>query len=237
VGESPDDLLHGGAEVGPVGEDDVDIVELEALERGLHSLQKVLPGHPAVIGTLSSPEDLGGDDVITPLPAQLLQGVTHDPLGIAHVGAVGLGVVEEVDPALKGQLHALGAALQGEKESEEGGGRERKREKRAAARLCLPQISLHRFPRPQLEEKKKKKKKKKNKMKCQGDIRRREGIHGEDVAVGGHRSHLSKGGGKDRKFDLGGSHLLKKRPRDRRWIDRWGVLRLRAETFRPVLPR
>ena len=95
-------LLDGRGCVGAVAVDDVDVVHVEALERALEPLDDVLPGESLVVGPLSSPEELGGDDDIGAAPAQVPDGLAHDLLGAA-VG-VDLGVVEEVDPHVAARL-------------------------------------------------------------------------------------------------------------------------------------
>lgn len=43
----------------------------------LHALNNMLPGQALVVGSLASPEDLGGNDVVRALPLQLLFGVAR----------------------------------------------------------------------------------------------------------------------------------------------------------------
>ena len=43
----------------------------------LHALNDMLPGQALVIGSLASPEDFGGNDVVRALPLQLLFGIAH----------------------------------------------------------------------------------------------------------------------------------------------------------------
>lgn len=55
-----------------------------------------------VVGSGAAPEELGGDDDVGSLPAELADGLAHDLFGSA-VG-VDLGVVEEVDTVVAAAL-------------------------------------------------------------------------------------------------------------------------------------
>ncbi len=104
-----DGFLDGGVEVGAVAEDQVDVVELEALQRGVGALDDVFAGEAAVVRAFAAPVDLGGDDVVGAFPAGLGEDGAHDFLGDA-VG-VDLGVVEEVDAGVPGGVHAFGGEV------------------------------------------------------------------------------------------------------------------------------
>ena len=65
----------------------------------------VLPRETALGGELAAPEDLGGDAVSVAREPELLQRAPHDALGLT--GGVRLGVVEEVDAGLEGELEQL----------------------------------------------------------------------------------------------------------------------------------
>jgi hypothetical protein len=95
-------LLDGRGGVGAVAVDDVDVVHVEAAERGAEALDDVLAGEALVVGALAAPEELGGDDDVGAAPAQVPDGLAHDLLGAA-VG-VHLGVVEEVDARVPARL-------------------------------------------------------------------------------------------------------------------------------------
>jgi hypothetical protein len=74
---------------------------------GVHevlAVERVLHVDHAVV---DAPEDLGGDHVAVALPPELGDGIAHDLLALA--ARVGLGVVEEVHPALlgSGELQSL----------------------------------------------------------------------------------------------------------------------------------
>lgn len=62
----------------------------------------MLSRKPLVIGTRTSPKDLGGNDYIGALPSKLPNGLTHDLLGSA-IG-VDFGVVEEIDAVVTAAL-------------------------------------------------------------------------------------------------------------------------------------
>lgn len=70
VVEAANSLFHGRAEIRAVGEDDVDVVHLEALKRVVHPLNKVFATHaPAVRAfTATAKEDLGDDDQLAAFP-------------------------------------------------------------------------------------------------------------------------------------------------------------------------
>ena len=68
-----------------MGEDDINVVELEVLQALQSSLDNVLPGKTSgVVGLFSvgTEEDLGGDDDVSSVPAELLDDTTHLPLGL-----------------------------------------------------------------------------------------------------------------------------------------------------------
>ena len=116
--EAPDHLFHGRARIRAVCKHNVHVLQLQALERGHHPLQQVLPGETTLVLTGSSPEELGGNHIVSAVPANLLQRVSHDRLSLTGLEAVRLSVVEEVDPVLKGNTHAISARLIKERKKE-----------------------------------------------------------------------------------------------------------------------
>lgn len=82
--------------------ENIHVFHVEAFQGGLGSLNDVLAGEPLVVGPLSTPKYLGGNDNVGALPAQLPDGLAHDFLGAA-VG-VDLGVVEEVHAVVAAAL-------------------------------------------------------------------------------------------------------------------------------------
>lgn len=62
----------------------------------------MLPGESLIVGTLTAPEDLSGNDDVRAFPAEFTDGLSHDLLGTA-VG-VDFGVVEEVDAVVTATL-------------------------------------------------------------------------------------------------------------------------------------
>jgi len=102
VVHGPHGFLDGRGGVGAVAVDNVDVVHVEALERGLGALDNVLAREALVVGALAAPEDLGRNDDVGALPAELPDGLPHDLLGAA-VG-VDLRIVEEVDAVVAAAL-------------------------------------------------------------------------------------------------------------------------------------
>lgn len=98
----PHSLLDRGRRVRPVTVDHVHVLHVQPLQRGLGPLDDVLARQALVVGARPAPEDLGGDDEVGALPAELADGLAHDLLGPA-VG-VDLGVVEEVDAVVAAAL-------------------------------------------------------------------------------------------------------------------------------------
>jgi len=102
VVHGPHGFLDGRGDVGAVAVENVDVVHVEALERGLGALHYVLTREALVVGALTAPEDLGRNDDVGALPPELPDRLPHDLLGAA-VG-VDLGIVEEVDAVVAAGL-------------------------------------------------------------------------------------------------------------------------------------
>lgn len=98
----PNGLLDGRGGVRAVAIENVEVVHVEPLERGLGALDEVLAGEALVVGAGPTPEDLGGDDDVGALPAQLPYGLAHDLL--RPPAGVHLRVVEEVDAVITAAL-------------------------------------------------------------------------------------------------------------------------------------
>lgn len=92
--ETLDDLEERGADVGAVGEDDIDVWGLQALQAGLEALDDVLSRQAAGVWLLTSgaEEDLCDQDVLVAGPVELLEGGAH--LNLAGTVGVDLGSVE-----------------------------------------------------------------------------------------------------------------------------------------------
>lgn len=92
--EALDDLEERGANVGAVGEDDIDVWGLQALQAGLEALDDMLSRQAAGVGLLASgaEEDLCDQDVLVAGPVELLEGIAH--LNLAGTVGVDLGSVE-----------------------------------------------------------------------------------------------------------------------------------------------
>ena len=105
----PDGLLNRRVAIGSMAVQQVDVVELQTLERGFRALNQVLAGQAAVVDRVvaegAAPVDLGRDDQVVALPAEFFDGVAHHDLGLA--ACVGLGAVEEVDARVVGRFHAV----------------------------------------------------------------------------------------------------------------------------------
>jgi hypothetical protein len=85
-----------------VTEDQVDEVKSESLERGVDGLAQVLAIERVLHVDLvvDAPEQLGRDQVLVALPAEVAEGLTHDAFGFAS--RVRLRVVKEVDAGVLG---------------------------------------------------------------------------------------------------------------------------------------
>jgi hypothetical protein len=107
LGEAFDYLLHWRAHIGPVGEDDVDVVVLQTLQGALEALNHVLLAEAASVGLLAScaKEDLCRKDVLVARPGELLEGVAH--LDLRLTVSIGLRCVEEVDSVVPCGFQAL----------------------------------------------------------------------------------------------------------------------------------
>jgi len=108
VVEGSDNLLHGDSSVWSMGKDNVDVVESQVLERDVETLNDVLSRQTSGIlglASLSTEEDLGGNDNVSSVPAKLLDHSTH--LSLGFTGRVGLGVVEHVDTVVETGLHEV----------------------------------------------------------------------------------------------------------------------------------
>lgn len=92
--EALDNLQEWCADIGAVGEDDIDVWGLQALQAGLEALDDVLSRQAARVGLLApgSEEDLGDQDVLVTGPVELLEGGAH--LDLAGTVGVDLGGVE-----------------------------------------------------------------------------------------------------------------------------------------------
>ena len=102
-----DGLQQRGGGVGPVAEIEVEVVHLEAPQRGMTGLDDVLAGQPHFIGAVVlRPEIyLAGNKKAAAPPAGFFQDIAHDHLGLA-VG-VTLGIVEEVHAGIVGGMQQV----------------------------------------------------------------------------------------------------------------------------------
>lgn len=75
-----------------MGVDNVDVFEVEALEGGTEAFDDVLAAQAVVVdedlAVVAAPVELGADDDVVALPAELLDGLAHDDFGLASGVAV-----------------------------------------------------------------------------------------------------------------------------------------------------
>ncbi|GAO49825.1 hypothetical protein G7K_3963-t1 [Saitoella complicata NRRL Y-17804] len=105
LGERTNDLLHRRKRIGTVRHDNINIIQLQPLQTLLHTLQQMLPTQALVVWSRSTPVQLGRDNVVRPVPSQLLDRGTH--CLFAFSVCVDLRSVEVVDPVLPCFGHAL----------------------------------------------------------------------------------------------------------------------------------
>jgi hypothetical protein len=93
----------------------VNIVQLESLQGGVHALHDVLPTQTLLVQTLPTPTQFRRDDDVGPVPQvgilgeQLAVRLSENPFRLPLGIAVRFGVVEQVDPTLPGYgQYALG---------------------------------------------------------------------------------------------------------------------------------
>src|SRR5690606_10538540 len=136
--------------VGPVAENDVDVVEAQPLERRVDRLHQVLAveGVLRVGPVVDAPIELGRYHVGAAGPAEPAEGLAHKLFALA--GRVRLGVVEEVDASLVGDLHALHAGLEIELVGERDPGAERQDAQLESGATHPSVFHLHRSTDPSL---------------------------------------------------------------------------------------
>ncbi len=105
----PHRLLNGRVHVRPVAEDEVDVVRLQAIQRGFRAFNDVLAREALIVGPLPAPEDFGGQHQVGPRPAGILNDVAHHDLRLS--ARIGLSVVEKVDARIVSRVHAGGRAI------------------------------------------------------------------------------------------------------------------------------
>ena len=106
VAHGPDGFFNRRVRIGPVTEEKIEIVDLQAMERVVARGHDVLAAQSFLVGQPAAPENLARDEIRFMRPAHLLEDVAHDDLGAAR--RIGLGVVEEIDAAVVGGLHQVG---------------------------------------------------------------------------------------------------------------------------------
>lgn len=109
LGEGPDDLLHRRQRIGPVSHDNVDIIQAKAAERRVHAFKHVFFREASVVGSGPAPEELGRDNYVAALAADVAKGLAEYLLALP--GRIHFGRVEVVDAVVEGLQHALLAGL------------------------------------------------------------------------------------------------------------------------------
>ena len=90
---------------------DIDILQLQALQRGVNSLQQILSiqgiffVHAVAKLGGQPPEKLGGDNVGQSVPAELFQGQSHQGFRLAT--CVYLGVIKEIHTVIASGCHQV----------------------------------------------------------------------------------------------------------------------------------
>ena len=107
----PHGLLDRRVGVGAMAVDEIDVVELQARKRSVDGLHQILAVEGVLfVGAIGEPpEELGRNDVRCTTPAELLEHVAHDVLGLSL--GVDLGVIEEVDARIIGGSHAFARGI------------------------------------------------------------------------------------------------------------------------------
>lgn len=108
VVERADGFLHRSQAIRAVRIHNVDVFQVQPLQRGFETLDNVLAREAVVVdedlAVGAAPVELGGHDDVVAVPVVLLDGLAHDDLGLAS--GIGFSCVEEVDTAVVGLLHA-----------------------------------------------------------------------------------------------------------------------------------
>ena len=105
-------FLKGSLVVGAVGEDNIDVVELETLEAGLAAFNNVLPRaavHVWLRGVVE--EKFGRHDVVLARNVERLESNAH--LDFCGAACVAFCSVEEVDSSVPALLHRFSAQFLG----------------------------------------------------------------------------------------------------------------------------
>src|SRR6266568_441221 len=105
----PDRLLDRRIRISTMTEEQIEIGYLQSSKGISARFIHMLPRQSLVVGSVSTPEDLAGDDDTLSAPAQTLERVPHHNLGIAM--SISFGIIEEVHPSIVGGRHTLDCNL------------------------------------------------------------------------------------------------------------------------------
>jgi len=103
----PDRLFDRSVGIGAMAIDEVDVVQLQALQRAVDRIEQVLAVQRVVVvgAAAHAPVELGRHDELDARPGKLLQHLAHDDFAVTF--GVDLGVVEEVDSGVERRSHQL----------------------------------------------------------------------------------------------------------------------------------
>ena len=118
----PNGLLDRRLEIGPVAEEQIEVLQLEALQRRVTGVHHMLAVQATLGRQVAAPIDLARDAPGVAAPTEVLQRLAHDLLGLTS--RVDLGVVEEIHAAVVGRAHDFLGLLDADLERERDPGSE-----------------------------------------------------------------------------------------------------------------
>src|SRR6266571_6304263 len=86
-------------------EEEIQIIQLQSFEGFAAGLVYVFSRQAFVVWSVSSPEDLAGDNYALASPSQFLENIPHNSLGLPV--RIGFRAVEEIDTHVICDRHAL----------------------------------------------------------------------------------------------------------------------------------
>src|SRR6266566_3926040 len=101
----PDRLLDRRIRIRTMTEEQIEIGYLQSSKGISARFIHMLPRQTLVVGSVSTPEDLAGDDDTLSSPTQVFDRVPHNRLSIPV--SIGLGIIEEVHASIVGGRHTL----------------------------------------------------------------------------------------------------------------------------------
>src|SRR6266550_7129129 len=105
----PDRLLDRRIRIRTMTEEQIEIGYLQSSKGISARFIHMLPRQTLVVGSVSTPEDLAGDDDTLSSPTQVFDRVPHNRLSIPV--SVGLGIIEEVHASIVSSRHTLDCNL------------------------------------------------------------------------------------------------------------------------------